>query len=305
MGLIGGDWGTSNLRVFRFAPDGQVIEQRKAAKGVMAVADGAFEAVLADLVGDWLAAAPSRVLLCGMIGSRQGWAEAPYLACPAGPAELAANGLRVESRLAEIHIVPGLSTKAADGRMDVMRGEETGIFGALAPDDREPHLVIAPGTHSKWAHIEGGRIAGFSTFMTGELYAVLRGHSILGRLMRGEAQDDAAFDLGVRRALDDPALSRLLFSARTEGLFDRIAAESLGSYLSGLLIGSEVGAGLADEAASAASVIAAPATGALYARALALAGLAKVRRVDGAEAAARGLWRLARAGLGEGSEGRP
>ena len=297
-GLIGGDWGGSNLRLFRFGPAGEVLEQRQAARGVLDVGAGGFEAALAGLIGDWLAAAPARVILSGMVGSRQGWVEAPYLACPAGAAEAAARLTPVASRLGEVSIVPGLSVRSVDGRMDVMRGEETQIFGALGEIGGPPRLVIAPGTHSKWALVEAGRITGFSTFMTGELFAVLCDHSILGRLMRGRAHDPAAFETGVVRALADPAITRLLFSVRTEGLFEQIAPEALAAYLSGLLIGAEAAAGLAGQAATAASVIAAPAIGGLYRTALGLAGLDAVTLVDGDAAAAAGLWRLAQ---GEGA----
>jgi 2-dehydro-3-deoxygalactonokinase len=297
MGLIGGDWGGSNLRLFRFGPAGEVLEQRQAARGVLDVGASGFEAALAELIGDWLEA-PARVILSGMVGSRQGWVEAPYLACPAGAAEVAARLTPVASRLGEVSIVPGLSVRAADGRMDVMRGEETQIFGALGASGGPAGLVIAPGTHSKWARVEAGRITGFSTFMTGELFAVLAGHSILGRLMRGRAHDPAAFETGVVRALADPAITRLLFSVRTEGLFEQIAPEALAAYLSGLLIGAEAAAGLAGQAATAASVIAAPAIGGLYRTALGLAGLDAVTLVDGDAAAAAGLWRLAQ---GEGA----
>jgi 2-dehydro-3-deoxygalactonokinase len=287
--LIGGDWGTSNLRVFRFGADGAVLERREAATGVLAVADGGFEAALAGLIGDWLADGPVPILLCGMVGSKQGWVEAPYAACPAGLADVAARIEPVACGLGDVRIVPGLAATLPDGRRDVMRGEETQIFGVASGDG----LVITPGTHSKWARYEAGRVVGFETFMTGELFAVLKAHSILSRLMRGDAPDPAAFELGVRRALDDPALSRLLFSVRTEGLFEQIAPEALAAYLSGLLIGAEVGAATRSADATNAVVIASPAIAALYQSALAIAGVGGCRIVDGEAAAAAGLWRLA------------
>jgi 2-dehydro-3-deoxygalactonokinase len=287
--LIGGDWGTSNLRVFRFGADGAVLERREAATGVLAVGEGGFEAALAGLVGDWLAEGPAPILLCGMVGSKQGWVEAPYAACPAGLVDVAARIKPVACGLGDVRIVPGLVATLADGRRDVMRGEETQIFGAATGDG----LVITPGTHSKWARLEAGRVVEFETFMTGELFAVLKTHSILGRLMRGDAADPAAFELGVRRALADPALSRLLFSARTEGLFEQIAPEALPAYLSGLLIGAEAGAATQGADAANAVVVASPAIAALYQSALVIAGIGGCRIVDGEAAAAAGLWRLA------------
>ncbi len=293
--LIGGDWGTSNLRVFRYVEGGEVAEVRTAPTGVMAVAAGGFEAALKALVADWLeGGAP--VLLCGMVGSRQGWIEAPYAACPADMPAVTAKAVRAPCDFAEVHILPGLSVVHPDGPHDVLRGEETQIFGALDPD-RRAQLIVTPGTHSKWAVAGEGRVSGFSTYMTGELFAVLKAHSILGRLMEGEAHDADAFALGVRRAKADPALSRLLFSVRAEGLFDAIAPTALAAYLSGLLIGAEVTSGLA--AASAAEVaggvtlIGEPALTELYGQALAIAGATDVNRVSGEAAVGAGLWRLA------------
>ena len=293
--LIGGDWGTSNLRVFRYDSAGAVAEVRSAPTGIMAVPAGGFPAALKALTADWLdGGAP--ILLCGMVGSRQGWVEAPYAACPADGAAVARHAIRAACDFAEVRILPGLSTVHPDGRHDVLRGEETQIFGAL-PADAGPQLIVTPGTHSKWAVVGDGRVTGFSTYMTGELFAVLKAHSILGRLMQGEAHDADAFALGARRAKADPALSRLLFSVRAEGLFDAIPATGLAAYLSGLLIGAEVSAGLAAaspaELAGGVSLIGEPALTDLYAQALDIAGADVVTRVSGEAAVGAGLWRLA------------
>lgn len=291
--LIGVDWGTSNLRAFRFDAAGAVADRREAPRGVLSVTGGGFEAVLADLAGDWLADGPACWLLCGMVGSRQGWLEAPYAPCPADRAALAAAVAPLSSRLGQAWIVPGVSFASA-GRVDVMRGEETQILGAVDPGWRG--LVVAPGTHSKWAEVEGGRIVGFRTFMTGELFAVLKAHSILGRLIESPALDLETFALGVRRSLADPAITSLLFTARAEGLLGRIPPAALESYLSGLLIGAEIAGGLAVGAADAEiTLIATPQLSALYLEALALAGRERVSRIDGETAAARGLWRIGQA----------
>ena len=298
--LVGVDWGGSNLRAFRFAPDGAVTELRSSGRGVAALGEQSFEQVLASVIGDWktAAASPLRILLCGMVGGRGGWREAPYVRCPADVNAVAAGMVRLETVLGEAWIVPGLSTITPQGFPDVLRGEETQIFGALEPSGDS--LVITPGTHSKWCRVRGGRINGFRTYMTGELFAVLKTHSILGRLMQGDAHDDEAFALGVRRALADPDLLGLLFSVRGEGLFNGVAAEALAAYLSGLLIGAEVRAGLAeaqDPRHTPILVIAAEGLAELYRQALTLAGAAPSRVIDGGEASARGLWRLALIGV--------
>jgi 2-dehydro-3-deoxygalactonokinase len=293
--MIGIDWGTTNLRAYRFRTDGTVVERRDSAQGVGRIAGREFETALLALIRDWLTAdgSTATVVLSGMVGSRQGWLEAPYVPCPAGLPEIAARRVRAPTETFKGWIVPGLVTEAGDGTKDVMRGEEVQIIGAL--NDGESAHVIAPGTHSKWAVVEDGRITGFRTFMTGELYALLVEHSMLARSMKGDAHDDAAFVSGVRRSLADPALLSRLFSVRTEALFDRIAAEALAAYLSGTLIGAEIAAALTRDAIAqhgAVTLIASAKLSERYARALSVAGVRNVRQIDGDDASARGLWRI-------------
>jgi 2-dehydro-3-deoxygalactonokinase len=252
--LIGIDWGTTSFRAYRIGADGRLLETRAAPAGILKVPDGDFEAVLEREVGPWLAAAPELpVVVSGMITSRQGWLEVPYCACPAGSAELA-RALREHATRAgrRLHFVPGLSLIGGDGVPDVIRGEETQIIGELGGElggdlggeggeECGRQAIVLPGTHSKWAFAEDGRIVWFATFMTGEVFAVLKEHSILGRLMAGDAPDEAAFTRGLSYAREGPGgLLRRLFSARTLGLFDQLPASAIPSYLSGLLIGSEI-----------------------------------------------------------------
>ena len=240
--LIGIDWGTTSFRAYRIDAAGAVLETRAAAAGILGVEGGAFEAVLEREIGPWLAAAPELpVIASGMITSRQGWVEVPYCACPAGSAELA-GGLRCHqtSTGRVLHFVPGLSLIGADGVPDVIRGEETQILGELGPE-RGRRALVLPGTHSKWVYADDGRIVWFATFMTGEVFAVLKAHSILGRLMAGEAADETTFARGLAYGRNGPGgLLKRLFSARTLGLFDQLPASGIASYLSGLLIGSEI-----------------------------------------------------------------
>lgn len=242
--LIGLDWGTTNLRAYLIARDGATIEQRTGGPGIMQVSDGRFENALTAFCGDWISAHQSVPLIAsGMIGSKQGWREAPYCPCRADTTDIAGSMARVVlAQGRTLRIVPGVSTvNSGSGVPDVMRGEETQIIGAVP--QRGSHLVVLPGTHSKWAWISDGAIVNFSSWMTGEIYAALINHTILGRLMTPEAaHDQAAFDRGVRYGFERPGqlLSRL-FSARTLGLFGQLDATALPSYLSGLLIGAEIG----------------------------------------------------------------
>ena len=238
--MIAIDWGTSSFRAYRVAAGGAVLDKRNAPLGVMQIEGRRFADALDSQIGDWLAAGEGPVLMSGMIGSRQGWQEAPYVACPAGPEDIARRLIEVgwgSGRRA--WIAPGLSSRDTAGVPDVMRGEETQILGVL---DRLPESawVCLPGTHSKWVEVREHRIARFTTHMTGEVFAVMKAHSILGRLFAGSATDLTGFDAGVQRARDPGGLLHHLFGVRARGLFGELADVSAASYLSGLLIGHEL-----------------------------------------------------------------
>lgn len=238
--MIGVDWGTTNFRAFRLDEDGKVFDWRSSSVGVLNVRGGRFgEALLAE-VGGWLTDGEQRILLCGMVGSREGWAEAQYLCCPVGIEEIADSVIKVPFAGVEVRLVPGVRAADAYGIPEVMRGEETkalGILDACGGND----LACLPGTHSKWIHLRDRKIAGFFTCMTGEVYAALSKCTILARMMTAEAgMDQAAFLLGVARSADGGGLLHHLFSVRTLALMDRLKEEASASYLSGLLIGHEV-----------------------------------------------------------------
>ena len=310
-GLIGLDWGTSSLRAYRLAADGVVIERRERASGILQVKDGAFAEALQEIAGDWLADQPRAPLLaCGMIGSRQGWREVPYVPCPAGLEELSQGLGEVEATPEGrvMRMVPGLTFRdRSSGLPDVMRGEETQALGALAIAGGEAAVLVMPGTHSKWVRLESGRITGFRTYMTGELFAVLEQHSILGRLMREGGHDRDTFARGLEegggRGRDHEAgdLLHLVFTARTLGLLGDMPDTGLRSYLSGLLIGAEIESGRrwAGQPGLPVTVIGAEALSALYLGGLERLGLGPA--VAGApDLAAAGLHAVAgAAGLGE------
>ena len=300
-GLIAVDWGTSNLRAFRLDAAGRVVARRSAAASILDVPAGGFEAVLRRALGDWLDAGRPPVLLSGMIGSRQGWFEAPYVPCPADGAAIAAGVRRIPGTEAvDAWIVPGLVHHGEDGGIEVMRGEEVQILGALASAaaaDGAPTTHCLPGTHSKWARVgAGGTIEAFATYMTGELFGVLHRHSILGRTMPAEVGAVAAdcwFDAGLERAGRGGALLRDLFSVRTAALFDRIPEGGRAAYLSGLLIGHEVGAAVREFGAERrVGLIGAAGLTPLYRAALERQGLTPVAFED--DVVVRGLAALAR-----------
>jgi 2-dehydro-3-deoxygalactonokinase len=292
--LLAIDWGTSSTRVYAMDRQGLIRDARSAPLGVQRVPNGEFAKALKTLCGD---AFPEGVpsIACGMIGSRQGWIEAPYRPCPADFDAIAAALTHVPGTA--LAIVPGLICRDDDDIADVMRGEETQILGTLADGAAGTQVLLLPGTHSKWAIISGAGIEAFSTFMTGELYAVLIEHSILGRLA-APGSDAEAFARGVRHSLRNTAtLSHDLFSARTLALTDRLAPSGVGDYLSGLLLGAEIAAAQRwlermGVAATPLTLVGAQALVDKYRAALAIAGIDA--DIGAEDAAARGLWRIAR-----------
>lgn len=287
--LLAVDWGTSSLRGAWLDARGQMVQERSFARGILTVAPGEFPSVFNACFGDWMQRPDAFCLMSGMVGSKQGWLEAPYCTCPAGFTEVAAKLAWVEPD--RVAIVSGLCCDY-DGIPDVMRGEETQIFGALQLLGLQHALLVLPGTHSKWVRVQAGQIQSFSTFMTGEFFALLRQHSILSRTLPasdGEF-DREAFDQGVTLALRSSSLLHSAFSTRTLSLFDRLPAASLPSYLSGLVIGEEVRAQTL-QANAEVVIIGSESLTQRYQRALALRDVSACR--VGAQATWAGLWAIA------------
>ena len=289
--LVAVDWGTSSLRAALLDEQGRVVHEHSSERGILTVLAGQFASVLiADNVL-WMRAPGTFYLLSGMVGSRQGWVEAPYCACPAGFTEIASQLAWAEP--GRIAIVPGMSCEQG-GVPDVMRGEETQVFGAMDLLGIASGLFVLPGTHSKWVVARGGRIEGFSTFMTGEFYALLRKHSILARTLPevdGELDEDA-FRQGLDHAARSANLLHAAFSARTLALFGRMPEQALPSYLSGLVIGEELRSQQLDAASGNVVIIGSEVLTRRYEIALAHRGMASRRA--GSEATWRGLWAIAR-----------
>lgn len=245
--LIAVDWGTTNFRAYLANSRGIVLDEVEQPSGILAVKDGNFADVLRNAVGRWLEEhGPLTVIMSGMIGSRQGWVEAPYVRCPASIGDIAAALIKFDVEgLGAVHLVPGLDHVPPGEAPDVMRGEEAQIIGAMASNPSERTTFVLPGTHSKWVTVENGTITGFSTYMTGEVYGALKNHTILGRLMKDGQPKGEGFLKGVEAARRQGAASagallHQLFSVRTLGLFHLLPGEELPDYLSGLLIGAEI-----------------------------------------------------------------
>jgi 2-dehydro-3-deoxygalactonokinase len=265
-GFIAVDWGTSNRRAYRLDSSGHCEAEFEDHKGVLTIPSGGFPNAVAEIrqrLGD------HPLLLAGMIGSNRGWKGAPYVPCPAGLDELAAKLVWAGEREA---IVPGVSY-IGNGRADVMRGEEVQVLGGRAAGLIGAEAVVChPGTHNKWVQLRGGKIHNFATVMTGELFSLLKEHSILGELLGSPVEPNDAFKDGVSRALDRSMLPAQLFGIRASVLLGQRSKEDAASYVSGLLIGADVAIGMSFPLASRIAIMGRPELTRLYAVAVDLAG---------------------------------
>jgi len=242
--LIAVDWGSSSFRAYLLSHAGEIIDELATPDGVSTVAPGGFPDTLNRLIGRWLEADPRLpVIASGMVGSRNGWREAPYVKCPADPSDIAAHLVAVQAGGRLVHLAPGLSHE--DGEPDVMRGEEVEILGIAHEGGR---LIVLPGSHSKWAVVEKGRVERFKTFVTGELFAAIKDHTLAGAFARAAKprEPGPAFARGVRRGAAaafgerNAGLLGALFGARSLPLMGKLAEDEAGEYLSGLLVGAEI-----------------------------------------------------------------
>ena len=294
-GIVAVDWGTSSFRIWALAPDGRIIAERRSAEGMQTALEVGFEAVLRshlDALGPVISGLPKPlpVVLCGMVGARQGWREAPYVEIPADLDAIVGQATAIPADDLDIRILPGMARRDPS-RADVMRGEETQLLGLLLDEPEISGLVCMPGTHAKWVRLRNGRVDGFTTAMTGELFAILANHSILQHTIGSHAPsgDPASqpFRAGLERGLSDPGrIAEMLFAIRARGLLYGVDGAEAADELSGVLIGAEVGGMVEDAAGAEILLVAAGKLAGLYGAAIEASGLS-LRIVD-ADAAVRG-----------------
>ncbi|MFQ1701729.1 2-dehydro-3-deoxygalactonokinase [Loktanella agnita] len=233
------DWGTSHMRAWAMSASGTVLAAAQSDKGMGTLDRDGFEPELLRVAGGWMDG-PTTVIACGMVGSRQGWVEAPYatVPCPALPDGFVQAP--TTSRDLQVHVIPGLKqTNPAD----VMRGEETQIAGFLARNKNWDGVICLPGTHTKWVHVSADEVVSFQTFMTGELFATIGSQTVLRHSVAADGWDDTAFADAVTDAMARPEkLAAQLFSLRAEGLLNDLSGPAARARLSGLLIGAELAA---------------------------------------------------------------
>ena len=234
---IAADWGTSNLRVWAIGADAAVMAEASSTAGMNKLAPDQFEPALLELIEPWLSNDPLDVVACGMVGARQGWVEAAYTPTPCAPT-VALTAVPVRDRRIRVYICAGVSQAVP---ADVMRGEETQLAGLLAEKRAYQGTVCLPGTHSKWARLEDGKICAFRTFMTGEMYELLAGGSVLRHSVAKKGWDDAAYRQAVTETISAPAeLGAQLFSLRAASLLGKQDPATARARLSGLLVGLEL-----------------------------------------------------------------
>jgi len=232
------DWGTSNLRAYAMQ-GATVLARAQSDQGMGGLAQEEFEPALQALIAPWAIAPSLPIVACGMVGSRQGWVEAPYRAVPCLP--LSGDAVRAPTRDGRnVHVIPGLSQNTP---ADVMRGEETQIAGVLALNPAWDGVICLPGTHTKWAEVSAGEVVSFQTFMTGELFALLSSQSVLRHSVDGDGWSEEAFATAVDDALSKPErLAARLFGLRAQGLLHGVGPDTTRAALSGYLIGAELAA---------------------------------------------------------------
>lgn len=289
------DWGTSRLRLWALDGDGKVLAERRSEEGLEGARNAGFNATLEAHLTTLHIPLDVPVIICGMAGSRQGWVEAPYIAVPSPLSAVASHASIVNDSARDVRILPGLCQNL-EANPQVMRGEETKLLGLNL--DQKRHLVCLPGTHAKWVEIDNGIVTGFTTFLTGELFALFCNHSILRHSIGESANfsiDDTSFAAACRSMIDEPqTLMEKLFSIRAASLLFDKTAEQSSATLSGLLIGAEVGVAKRMFRDDVSFTLAGTGTlGALYAKAIALAGL-HATHVDSETLVRAGLFNTAK-----------
>jgi len=295
------DWGTTNFRLWLLDAKGEVLAERSSGEGMRACQPDRFESVLEAHLAAVDAPAGLPVVVAGMAGARGAWREAPYRDTPASLEGLYRDAVKIDGIARDVRILPGVCQRER-GREDVMRGEETQLAGAWA-ESRTSGLFCLPGTHSKWARVEEGRLLGLTTFMTGELFSVISQHSILrDTVASGEGDSGSpAFKDAVSEMLDGAGLTGKLFSIRAAALLEGDGAPDGKARLSGLLIGAEIAAARKELKGEAVTLIASGVQARAYEAALSIAGM-DCRTLDGQDLVRRGLYSAALALWPEGTQ---
>lgn len=288
--FVGVNWGSSNFRAYLIGADGAAIEDYAAPAGIVSLDRAGMAATMDTLAARWPNSGP--IYASGMIGSNVGWTEVSYAETPAGCADLAAAAVRTTIGNVPVQIVPGITCRRSfDGEPDILRGEEIELMGLVAMGVADGWVAL-PGTHTKWARLEQGRVVDFFTSMSGEIFDRLTAKGLLASIVAGEAVDGAIFLKGVAAGRSRRlSLGTLLFGARAQVVRGSLAKVDAASYIRGLLIGSEIADAMAvypSVGAASIPLIGNRALCQLYASALATVGMSG-ELIDSRAACLRGF----------------
>lgn len=239
---VGVDWGSSSFRAYQFDEQGTVVAELSADKGIREIQPATpehYEQVLFELIGPWLSDGDT-VLLSGMITSRAGWVETPYLACPVDVTTIASFAQCINARNVQLRFLPGI--KQEHPTPDVMRGEELQLLGAANQDGVS--TMVLPGTHSKWASMRGTELSQFRTVITGELFEVIFKNTLVGAIFTSSVFNEGSFLEGVSAGYETATLVSDIFTLRSSVLLEHASSDVQHSRLSGMLIGHELREGL-------------------------------------------------------------
>lgn len=288
--IVGVNWGSSNFRAYLIKADGSAADEYAAPCGIIGCERDGMAAVMDQLVERWPGERP--IYVSGMIGSNVGWCEVPYAHAPAGPAELLAASVETRIGAAAVRIIPGVTCRRAfDDAPDILRGEEIELLG-VASLEAGGRIVALPGTHTKWARLDGDRIGEFMTSMSGEIFDRLTAQGLLASIVDGESREGPAFDQGIVAAMERHlGLGSLLFGARARVIRGDLPKSEAASYIRGLLVGSDVADALLvnpslDEGRVV--LIGNPGLSRLYARALSRRGV-ETDLIDSRDACLKGF----------------
>ena len=290
--FIAGDWGTTHARLWLCTADGGILEARNAPGVSQLDGPDTVAAAFGEAVEGWSLDLPA--VLCGMVGSTIGWVDAGYQDCPCPLERIVSKAARLEAQGRPVAILPGLRARNSFGLPDVMRGEETQVFGAAALTGERRFAAVLPGTHNKGVAVDDGIVAGFHTALTGELFEAISRHTVLLGGNAAPVTPGPAFDAGIEAIFRNPdaGVESLVFSVRARQVTGDLPKAEAASYLSGLLIGADIRSAVnaldLKRAEYPIRIICSEHLAALYARALAAFGL-ESRSLSGAETVRAGL----------------
>ena len=238
------DWGTTNFRAHKYdLIKNKVISKIENNKGILNIKKKSeFLHILNETLVKLKLSTKHYILLAGMVGSKKGLYEVPYIRIPTSLSNLSKKIITKSIQGIQINIIPGLVFRNKN-YYDVIRGEETLVIGAIEKlNIKQNCFLCCPGTHSKWIMIKNDIINSFSTYMTGDLYSAIKSNTILSQSLNEESEKFSIiyFKHGLKFIKKNKTIISIIFKIRTMDLFSQNKSFERKSFLSGLIIGLEM-----------------------------------------------------------------